>query len=45
METYHSKLVYITLGGVLDLNLYGDVLTKIFYYLPLEILPSNDTQF
>ena len=33
-------------GGVLDLNLYGDVPTKkIFFHPALEFSPSNDTLF
>ena len=32
-------------GGVLDLNLYGDVPTKKKFHPTPEFLPSNDTLF
>ena len=32
-------------GGVLDLNLYGDVPTKKKFHPAPEFLPSNDTLF
>ena len=34
----------LALGGVLDLNLYGDMPTKIFSLPSSRILPSKDTQ-
>ena len=32
-------------GGLLDLNFYGDVPTKIFFHPAAEFLPSNDSRF
>ena len=48
-EQCHHQLVYGKLsvsvggGGVLDLNLYGDVPKKKFFHPAPELLPSNDT--
>ena len=32
-------------GGILDVDLYGDVPTKKIFHSASEFLPSNDTMF
>ena len=42
---FNIELVSFPGGGVLDLNLYGDVPRKKNFHRAPEFLPSNDTLF
>ena len=44
-STTHLECQKSRVGGLLDLNLYGDVPTNLFFFPAPEFLPSNDTRF